>query len=368
MLEQLDQQWARRIFPDVNPHVWADPDTLYEVLLNALENDGTLVFGVEWDSGGPGAGAGAEWIYSTRDVFLAASADFGVMGPFVSLDVALAHTVPSASAGKLLITASAIAIHWPHYRLTELITRLEFEDLGPDARLKINGEDWSVAALTSVQAALARLQATSLRHTDATRADANAHPVDPTGVALWDLASPDPTTRHAATAKLHQHTREHRRENDYYDAMRPVLINEWNGLGPLRRFCSDGLIQAFRTEEDLITMEAIAMALALEGEDGLTELVSLAASDDFVLRHKAAVGIGVLHRSARWAVPSLIKALREEEQPLVVYNLLNAIGRIGGAEAVEFLESMYGFHREAAVQDGDLLEQLEQALSHARLT
>ncbi len=87
-----------------------------------------------------------------------------------------------------------------------------------------------------------------------------------------------------------------------------------------------------------------------------------------MLRHKAAVGIGVLDRSARWAVPSLVKALREEEQPLVVYNLVNAIGRIGGAEAVEYLESMYRFHREAAVQDDDLLEHLEHALSHARLT
>jgi hypothetical protein len=44
--------------------------------------------------------------------------------------------------------------------------------------------------------------------------------------------------------------------------------------------------------------EIVGMALAQRGEDGMGELVRLLDSDDFVLRHKAVIGLSTLGRRA----------------------------------------------------------------------
>jgi hypothetical protein len=187
------------------------------------------------------------------------------------------------------------------------------------------------------------------------------------GVALWSLAGPDTAERFRAARALLTRAGRYRDMKDYYGSLRVVLDEEWNSLGPVRRFLCDPLASAFRVEQQMIGMEVMAMALAVEGEDGLSELLGFLESDDFVFRHKAAVGFGALGRTERWAVPVLMRALRRESQPLIVANIAAALGRIGGADAVIALEALYAQERASDHPDKLLVQQLEEALSHARI-
>lgn len=189
----------------------------------------------------------------------------------------------------------------------------------------------------------------------------------PPGVALWNLAGPEARERFRAARALLTRAREHRDKEDYYGSLRLVLDQEWTSMGPMRRFLWAPLASAFRDEPQMIGMEVMAMALALEGEDGLSELFGLLESDDFVLRHKAAVGFGALGRTERWAVPALVRALLQEPQPLIASNIVAALGRIGGEEAVGVLEGLYAQQRASDQTDALFVQQLEEALSHARI-
>src|SRR5690606_14871884 len=111
----------------------------------------------------------------------------------------------------------------------------------------------------------------------------------------------------------------------------------------------------------------IAMALVLQGEDGATELLPYLASGEFALQHKAAVAFGLLDRSGRWAVGAILRALEVESQSLIVYNLVHALGRIGGAEAVAALEAMYTSARRSPGADDALVKELEAGLVLARI-
>ena len=57
--------------------------------VEAIIVQGDLVFSHDWDSGGPGAGAGSEEVYLWNGQFASASLDFGNQGPFETLDEAL---------------------------------------------------------------------------------------------------------------------------------------------------------------------------------------------------------------------------------------------------------------------------------------
>jgi HEAT repeat protein len=118
-------------------------------------------------------------------------------------------------------------------------------------------------------------------------------------------------------------------------------------------------------DSDLLTMDALAMALAMQGEDGAGELLPLLRSDDFTIRHMAAVGLGLLDRSGRWAVPALIQALSVEDQPLIVTNLVTALGRIGGQAAILGLSGMLDRLRSEPDLDGERFAMIEEGLRAA---
>lgn len=186
------------------------------------------------------------------------------------------------------------------------------------------------------------------------------------GLALWNLAGPDARERFRAARALLARARRYRDKEDYYGSLRLVLDQEWDSMGPVRRFLWAPLASAFRIEPQLIGMEVMAMALASEGEDGLSELIGLLESDDFIFRHKAAVGFGALGRTERWAVPVLLRALKREPESLIVSNIVAALGRIGGQKAEGVLEALYAQQRASDQPDPLLVQQLEEALSHAR--
>ncbi len=111
-----------------------EPGSVYDDLIEQITEEGNEVFSLEWDSGGPGAGAGCEYVYRWRGKFAATSLDDCNPGPFNSLDEALAandlFTVTSATTSIRcsLLTAKALA------------KRLQCQDDGH--AIEINGELW----------------------------------------------------------------------------------------------------------------------------------------------------------------------------------------------------------------------------------
>src|SRR5690606_12361302 len=131
-----------------------------------------------------------------------------------------------------------------------------------------------------------------------------------TGALIWALGGPDPADRRRATASLFTRVgRSRASAGGLMDGLRSVLLDEWEALGPRSPLLVAPLALAFREEPSLMTLEMIAMALVLQGEDGATELLPYLASGEFALQHKAAVAFGLLDRSGRWAVGAILRAL-----------------------------------------------------------
>lgn len=121
-----------------------------------------------------------------------------------------------------------------------------------------------------------------------------------TGALIRQLASDDPAARNRAVSLLFARARASQGpEGDLADGFRNVLRAEWEALDAFQRLALlEPLVRNFLSREiDLLTMEFTAMALVWQGEDGATEIVSCLDADDFVIRHKAAIAIGLLDRS-----------------------------------------------------------------------
>ena len=186
------------------------------------------------------------------------------------------------------------------------------------------------------------------------------------GLTLWSLAGPDPELGGQAVGNLMRLARDgERSELDISDALKQVIEREWNALGRYGRHLVTPLAEILRQDEGLMRIELAAMALALQGEDGIAELLELLGSDDFVLRHISVAGLGLLDQRGWWAVPKLLRLLAEEPQPLVSINIVQALGRIGGTGAVAALATLYKESRESGASDTLLTEALERALSKA---
>jgi hypothetical protein len=84
-----------------------------------LLDEGDVVFEHEWDSGGPGAGAGSERVVAYRGRFWYSSLDFGVKGPYDDL----LGTV--AMYGLLTVTEATTEISSSTLSTAEMVLRLE---------------------------------------------------------------------------------------------------------------------------------------------------------------------------------------------------------------------------------------------------
>ncbi len=110
-----------------------DPDFHdYETFLDVLTEEGEGVFSHEWDSGGPGAGAGVEWVYELAGKFYYPCCDCGeLFGPY--------DTVDEAVEGDLLtVTTATGEIGSGFHDADELAEKVEFEHYqgdGEDERL-----------------------------------------------------------------------------------------------------------------------------------------------------------------------------------------------------------------------------------------
>jgi hypothetical protein len=98
-------------------------------------SEGELVFSHEWDSGGPGAGAGVEQVYHWNGQFAIFSADLGNSGPFATLDEAL------ADQDLLMVTSATTRIDCSLLTAKELARRLQCDEDG--YQVVLNGERYA---------------------------------------------------------------------------------------------------------------------------------------------------------------------------------------------------------------------------------
>ena len=108
-------------------------DMLGEVAMKV----GDSVFSLEWDSGGPGAGAGTETVYRLAGKYLYLSASFGWQGPYETLDDAY---------GTVVVNAATRSVWCSEWSEEEIISRIDFYDAAPPV-LYINGVAWPFETL-----------------------------------------------------------------------------------------------------------------------------------------------------------------------------------------------------------------------------
>ena len=116
-----------------------DLDIWTEVLPDLIREKGKKVFEHDWDSGGPGAGAGTEVIYRFQDLYWPDSEVEGIYGPAESLEEAL-------EAGDFLkVTDATTAISCVEISAVELAKMLQAA-AGDEADVVflLNGQKWQL--------------------------------------------------------------------------------------------------------------------------------------------------------------------------------------------------------------------------------
>jgi hypothetical protein len=171
--------------------------------------------------------------------------------------------------------------------------------------------------------------------------------VSAAAAALRDLAL-RPTAEARKRAWISLLRLSHAATGDVEQRFGVVLEEAWDGVREDRAALVQALALVVQTDPSLLTIELAAWALAVEGEDGATELLSLARHRDFSIRSKVAIGFAMLGRRARWAVPALIRALEHEPVDYVARCLLRTLGIVGGPEAIQALERIISTNWELA--------------------
>lgn len=142
--EELVRELRRLLAEEVarEPEASDDPfDAQYEleVLGEVAQQVGRSVFSLEWDSGGPGGGAGIETVYRISGKYLYLSNTYGWTGPFDTLDDAYGH---------IFVTDATQSIDCSEWSDEEIIGRMQLTG-GPPV-LYINGTAWPFETLEHV--------------------------------------------------------------------------------------------------------------------------------------------------------------------------------------------------------------------------
>lgn len=183
----------------------------------------------------------------------------------------------------------------------------------------------------------------------------------PPGALLASFATSDTDAQHAALMNFSRYVRVATQDKfDSTDVYRITLLEAWSELGPAGADLIEPLKEIIRRDPSLLKVEFACWALATQGEDGITELLDFLESGDPAIRHKALTGVGFLGRGARWAVPRLLRIMKEEQNALVVDSIIGALGSIGGTESMRALQRL----REA---NPDRAERIDGALRMAAI-
>ena len=102
-----------------------------------VHEQGDVVFSLSWDSGHPGAGAGADCIYKFHDYFWRYD-DFGLAGPFADFEEALWEDY-------IAVTSATESIRCSEWPMKKLIQKLKPCELEEDHDIIINGQKWRMS-------------------------------------------------------------------------------------------------------------------------------------------------------------------------------------------------------------------------------
>ena len=100
---------------------------------------GRSVYSLHWDSGGPGAGAGAEVIIKLDDDYWVFPSGGGMDGPHSSLKSAIGREL-------CVVTSATEAIYSSELRVAEILALIELCDVEEGQKLTINRGVWQVNA------------------------------------------------------------------------------------------------------------------------------------------------------------------------------------------------------------------------------
>jgi hypothetical protein len=114
----------------------ADLEWQLEILGEVIRTLASQAFSLDWDSGGPGAGAGTEVVYRLAGKYLYLSSTYGWTGPFDTLDEAY---------GDIFVSAATQSIWCSEWSEEEVIARMTLNG-GPPV-LHINGNPWPFETL-----------------------------------------------------------------------------------------------------------------------------------------------------------------------------------------------------------------------------
>ena len=150
------------------------------------------------------------------------------------------------------------------------------------------------------------------------------------GTAIQNLAFNDREVKaRAAEAIVVRSRGSGRAAQDPSDSLKLVLEEEWKEISiDGRQALVDALARTVLGDERPLVMEIAAAALATEGHDGLTALLTHLDHPDSSVRSKVACGAGLMNDSARWALPRLFKAATTERVSHVRGDIVRAISRI----------------------------------------
>jgi hypothetical protein len=147
--------------------------------------------------------------------------------------------------------------------------------------------------------------------------------------ALRDLAGTDSPLRERASMALCSRWKPL--------PLKDTIEGAWRELGERGQQLVPDLVRTMVAEKDCLPVLIAARALGLQGEDGLTELIVLTRHGDWAVRWCAYCGFELAGPSARVAVPTLIRRLPTEHQPLSIDAILRSLGTIGGKDAIAYL-------------------------------
>jgi len=148
---RLDLNECRRIVAKMVRDSSVSDDYVHEFLLDEVSRNGDEVFNLEWDSRGPGGGAGVEVVVRFRGRLFTLSPNVGLRGPWPSVEAAIRGLFGIDRERPILINDATVSISCTEWEGDELISKINLDWRSLPAELDINGEHWYLEELERAQ-------------------------------------------------------------------------------------------------------------------------------------------------------------------------------------------------------------------------
>ena len=115
----------------------SDHSTCMEFLSELILKEGKTVYSLFWDSGGPAAGGGCEFVQKFKGLYWKYTGCGGLSRPFDDLEYALSDEFTTVTSATQCISCTELSAR-------EIVEFLEPFDLEHTKRIVINGQDWVI--------------------------------------------------------------------------------------------------------------------------------------------------------------------------------------------------------------------------------